>query len=196
MRQWRRGAGSGGGGGGGGGVRRPSVGASSDTGGDRRAPGSDGGALGEWLLPVTIGSVVSTLLVSLAVLAAAFCVLGIALKDPDQPATTRPGTVRGRIRSRRAEERPPERSAAPSPTDPPERPGGEHPAGVAAGPVAAAPPAATGQPRRRGARRRAELRIRSALTLVVLVTFVGVLLALAIGTALMLAAQALRDAVG
>jgi hypothetical protein len=38
--------------------------------------------------------------------------------------------------------------------------------------------------------------VRSALALVILVTFVGALLAIAIGAALTLAAEALRDAVG
>ncbi|HEX2274388.1 MAG TPA: hypothetical protein VHG90_11000, partial [Acidimicrobiales bacterium] len=55
--------------------------------------------MGGGLLPVTIGSVVSTLLASLAVVAVAICVLRIALSDPDQPATTRPPTGRGRRRS-------------------------------------------------------------------------------------------------
>jgi hypothetical protein len=43
---------------------------------------------------------------------------------------------------------------------------------------------------------RARLRLRSAVTLVVLVTFVGILLAVVIGALLTWAAQALRQSVG
>ncbi|HEX2023366.1 MAG TPA: hypothetical protein VHF00_01565 [Acidimicrobiales bacterium] len=190
----------------------------------------------------------STLLASLAVVAVAICVLRIALSDPDQPATTRPPTDRGRRRSRRPEE------GTTDPTGTAASPeGAEHEgaqvASVATAPLPApeadrpaqddAPPAQAealavqdevlpvqdealpvqddslavqdealpalaavpeplpgrrrhGRSRRRGAR----LRVRSALALVILITFVGVILALAVGAALTLAGQALRDAVG
>ena len=59
--------------------------------------------------------------------------------------------------------------------------------------------AAASAPRRRVSRSRAAgpwLRVRSALTLLIVVAFTGVVLAVAVGTALTLAARALRKAVG
>ena len=148
--------------------------------------------MGAGLLPVSIGSVVSTFLVSLAVVGVAVWVLRIALGDPDQPATERPPTRRGWRRS--------------DPTGGPDDAGPTTPSeeaeSVAASPGSAeAPPARPGRARRQREWRRtraagAWLRLRSALTLVILVTFVGVLLAVAVGGALTLAARALREAVG
>lgn len=143
----------------------------------------------------------STLLVSLAVVAVAVavCILGIVLSDPEQRATMRPFTSRGR-RPSDAAGSPSEADAAP--------PSGQEPS-VTTAPTSAEEPDSSSPsppPDRRwrslpGRDRRARtagpwLRLRSALSLVILVTFVGVLLALAVGGALTLAARALRQAVG
>jgi hypothetical protein len=135
---------------------------------------------------------VSTFLVSLgAVAAATVLVIWIALGDPDQPATIRRDTDRARARRSRRE---PTHDA----TAPAER--GDRPAAQAA----AAPPVVApdrgvpdrGVPVPRARRRGALRRLRSALALMVLVAFTGVLVALVIGAGLAVAARALRHAVG
>ena len=142
----------------------------------------------------------STLLVSLAVVAVAVavCLLGFALSDPDQRATLRPSTSRGR--------RPSDADGPPNDTD--AAAPSEQETSVTTGPTSVEGPDAPSPPappdrwrywRERDRRARASgpwLRLRSALSLVILVTFVGVLLALAVGGALTLAARALRQAVG
>jgi hypothetical protein len=135
---------------------------------------------------------VSTFLVSLgAVAAATVLVIWIALGDPDQPATIRRDTDRARARRSRRE---PTHDA----TAPAER--GDRPAAQAApAPPAVAPDRGVpdrGVPVPRARRRGALRRLRSALALMVLVAFTGVLVALVIGAGLAVAARALRHAVG
>lgn len=121
-------------------------------------------------MPISIGSVVSTFLISFGVVAAAtVCVVVIALSDPDQPATLRRTTDRDRARTPRKPR--PARPAKPV-----------RPARV--------------RPRRRREQARAWIRLRSGLALIVLVTFAGVVMAAVVGTSLALAARALRRAVG
>ena len=106
----------------------------------------------------------STFLVTLGVGLAAILVVGIALSDPDQPATIR---------------RPVDRAATAGPA-----------------PVTTVSPPAPPRPRRPRRRAGPLARLRSALALVVLVAFVGLMLAVLVGTVLALAARTLRHAVG
>jgi hypothetical protein len=115
---------------------------------------------------------VSTFLVTLGVGLAAILVVGIALSDPDQPPTIRRPAGRGRASG-----------TIPAPAPIP-------------APVAIPPAAPVAAPSRARRRMGALARLRSGLALVILVTFVGVLLALLVGTALALGARALRHAVG
>ena len=126
--------------------------------------------------PGTIGSVVSTVLVSLGVVAAAICVLLIALSDPDQPATlARPIRRAG-----------PRRHPARTPDPPPRE----------AGPATLSLPARA-RPRTRppSLARALWTRARSAMALLVLVTFTGVVLAALVGTGLAVAVRAFTRAV-
>jgi hypothetical protein len=119
---------------------------------------------------------VSTVLVILGVVAAAICVLRIALSDPDQPATI------GRPTDRAAPRRHPARAQERAPS----------PAEIAA-PVRPARP-----PVRAAARSLSValwVRARSAMALVILVTFTGVVLAVLLGTGLALAFRAFTRAV-
>lgn len=129
----------------------------------------------------------STVLVSLGVLAAAMLVVWIAISDPDQPATIhRPvdRATRGRphpVHDAVAGDGPAD--AAPQGTD------------ATAEPDVTPPrPTAPSRPARESPRLWTWL--RSVLALVVLVAFAGVLLAALVGTGLALAARALRQAVG
>jgi hypothetical protein len=130
--------------------------------------------------------VVSTLLVSLGVVVAAILVVWIAISDPDQPATIHPPVDR----ATRARPDPADRAVA--------RYGA---ADAEQGSVATVEPDVTSPPSPappRPARERSRfwIWVRSALALVVLVAFAGVLLATLVGTGLALAARALRQAVG
>ena len=118
----------------------------------------------------------STVLISLGVVAAAICVLLIALSDPDQPATLHRPT--GRAGPRRHPTRAPEQ--------PPLEP---EPVGVALPPRRAVPTASPSLVRA------VWTRARSAMALLVLVTFTGVLLAALVGTGLAVAVRAFTRAV-
>lgn len=118
----------------------------------------------------------STVLVSLGVVAAAICVLRIALSDPDQPATIPRPT--GRAVPRRHPAR--VREGAPTTTEPATRAGpGGRSFRTALASVAVA----------------LSTRARSAMALVILVTFTGVTLAALVGTGLALAVRAFTRAV-
>jgi hypothetical protein len=134
--------------------------------------------------PGTIGSVVSTVLVSLGVVAAAICVLLIALSDPDQPATlarpTRPA------RPRRHPARTPERTAVESEVPAPSPHSGPQPSFGARASARTAPPSLA---------RALWTRARSAMALAILVTFTGVVLAALVGTGLAVAVRAFTRAV-
>jgi hypothetical protein len=148
---------------------------------------------------------VSTFLVSLGVVGAAVVgVVLIALADPDQPATNHPPSHReGRHRRRVGALLipPPSDPGTPSPSPAPgSEPATHRPvarvhtlpeAPVREVPVPARRPV---QERRRPAR--GWLRLRSGMALVVLVAFVGLVLAALVGASLALAAQALSRAVG
>lgn len=147
----------------------------------------------------------STFLVSLGVVGAAVVgVVLIALADPDQPATNHPPSHReGRHRRRVGALLipPPSDPGTPSPSPAPgSEPATHRPvarvhtlpeAPVREVPVPARRPV---QERRRPAR--GWLRLRSGMALVVLVAFVGLVLAALVGASLALAAQALSRAVG
>lgn len=118
----------------------------------------------------------STFLVSLGVVAAAICVLRIALSDPDQPATLARPT--GRAGPRRHPARTRERAPRPA--------GRARAVGPAAASAGAAPaPLAVAL----------WGRIRSAMALAIIATFTGVVLAATIGTGLALAVRAFTRAV-
>jgi hypothetical protein len=148
---------------------------------------------------------VSTFLVSLGVVGAAVVgVVLIALADPDQPATNHPPSHREGRHRRRAGALlipPPSDPGTPSPSPAPgSEPATHRPvarvhtlpeAPVREVPVPARRPV---QERRRPAR--GWLRLRSGMALVVLVAFVGLVLAALVGASLALAAQALSRAVG
>ena len=124
----------------------------------------------------TIGSVVSTVLISLGVVAAAICVLLIALSDPDQPATLYRPT--GRAGPRRHPARRPEQPALePEPA------------------TVALPPRARARTVTPSLVRALWTRARSAMALLVLVTFTGVMLAALVGTGLAVAVRAFTRAV-
>jgi hypothetical protein len=116
---------------------------------------------------------VSTFLVSLGVVAAAIWVLRIAMSDPDQPATVARPT--GRAAPRRHPAR--LRQGAPGPAEP------AGPAGPAWRTALASMAVALWT------------RARSAMALVILVTFTGVTLAALVGTGLALAVRAFTRAV-
>jgi pyruvate/2-oxoglutarate dehydrogenase complex dihydrolipoamide acyltransferase (E2) component len=122
---------------------------------------------------------VSTFLVSLGVVAAAVGVLWIALSDPDQPAMIGRRTGRADRLARSARQVPPAAERSP-----------ERPAATAAAPPAAAPTAT-----QRSLLRSLRDRTRSAVALAILVTFMGVVLAAMVGTALALAVRAFTRAV-
>jgi hypothetical protein len=134
--------------------------------------------------PGTIGSVVSTVLVSLGVVAAAICVVLIALSDPDQPAT--PARPIRRAGPRRHPARAPE--PAPVETEPaaPSLRSGTQPA-----PPVRAPTRTVRHPLARAL----WTRTRSAMALLVLVTFTGVVLAALVGTGLAMAVRVFTRAV-
>jgi hypothetical protein len=148
---------------------------------------------------------VSTFLVSLGVVGAAVVgVVLIALADPDQPATNHPPSHREGRHRRRVGALvipPPSDPGTPSPSPAPgSEPATHRPvarvhtlpeAPVREVPVPARRPV---QERRRPAR--GWLRLRSGMALVVLVAFVGLVLAALVGASLALAAQALSRAVG
>jgi len=136
--------------------------------------------------PVTIGSVVFTLVVSLVVVAASVAaVLRLALAEPGQPATDQRPTRRDRAAARAAQ-----RALAPPPEATRKR--RERPAQPSPQKREAAVSAAVAIDLDRvGALRR----IRSGLALLLLVAFVGALLAAVIGTLLFMAGLALRNAV-
>jgi hypothetical protein len=155
---------------------------------------------------------VSTFLVSLGVVGAAVVgVVLIALADPDQPATNHPPSHReGRHRRRVGALLipPPSDPGTPSPSPAPgSEPATHRPVArvhtlpetpVREVPVPARRPV---QERRRPAQERRRpargwLRLRSGIALVVLVAFVGLVLAALVGASLALAAQALSRAVG
>ena len=147
----------------------------------------------------------STFLVSLGVVGAAVVgVVLIALADPDQPATNHPPSHREGRRRRRVGALlipPPSDPGTPSPSPAPSSEPATHrpvarvhtlpEAPVREVPVPARRPV---QERRRPAR--GWLRLRSGMALVVLVAFVGLVLAALVGASLALAAQALSRAVG
>jgi hypothetical protein len=119
---------------------------------------------------------VSTVLVSLGVVAAAICVLLIALSDPDQPATLARPIRRAGPRRQRV------RRPAPTPLEPepvPSLPAGRAPSRTRAPSLA----------------RSLWTRARSAMALLVLVTFTGVVLAALVGTGLAMAVRAFTRAV-
>jgi hypothetical protein len=119
---------------------------------------------------------VSTVLVSLGVVAAAICVLRIALSDPDQPATIarRTGSAAPRRHPARI------REWVPRPAEPV-----AHPEPVRASPRTAPQSLA----------HTLWTRARSAMALMILVTFTGVVLAALVGTGLALAVRAFTRAV-
>ena len=118
----------------------------------------------------------STVLVSLGVVAAAICVLMIALSDPDQPATL------ARPIRRAGPRRHPARTPEPAPPE--------------AEPVAAEPATRTpSRPRPPSLARSLWRRARSAMALFVVVTFTGVVLAALVGTGLAVAVRAFTRAV-
>ena len=110
----------------------------------------------------------STFLVSFGVVAASvICVVAIVMGDLDQPATVRRPRGREPLDGRRGSPAPP----SPRPARRDRRPAEPQPAG-------------------------AWVRVRSGVTLAVLVAFVGVILAVMVGSTLALAFRALRRAVG
>jgi hypothetical protein len=131
--------------------------------------------------PVTIGSVVFTLVVSLVVVAASVAaVLRLALAEPGQPATDRRDTRRAASETRATQKvRVPRSKARRRRTQPPRSAAGAASAAMAI------------DLDRVGALRR----IRSGLALLLLLAFVGTLLAAAVGTLLFIAGLALRNAV-
>ena len=118
----------------------------------------------------------STVLISLGVVAAAICVLLIALGDPDQPATLQ------RPIRRAGPRRHPARAPEPAPLEP-------EPATPSAPSRAPSP---TVWP---SLARALWTRARSAMALLVLVTFTGVMLAALVGTGLAVAVRAFTRAV-
>jgi hypothetical protein len=159
---------------------------------------------------------VSTVLVSLGVVAAAICVVLIALSDPDQPAT--PARPIRRAGPRRHPARAPEPApvetepAAPSlrsGTQPSLRPGtqpaprsGPQPAprsgtqpALRSGTQPAPPVRAPTRTVRHPLARALWTRTRSAMALLVLVTFTGVVLAALVGTGLAMAVRVFTRAV-
>jgi hypothetical protein len=146
------------------------------------------GGAGSPSRPVTIGSVVFTLVVSLVVVAASVAaVLRLALAEPGQPATDRRATHRARKEARGepygARRLLASRSEAKRRRKEPR----------------ARPPTRTGAMSAAAAidldRVGAFQRIRSGVALLLLLAFVGTLLAAVIGTLLFMAGLALRNAV-
>jgi hypothetical protein len=127
---------------------------------------------------------VSTVLVSLGVVAAAICVLLIALSDPDQPATlARP--IR-RAGPRRHPARTPEPAPVESEAGAPSVRSGTQPGPPTRAPTQTVPPSLL---------HALWTRARSAMALFVLVAFTGVVLAALIGTGLAMAVRAFTRAV-
>ncbi len=156
----------------------------------------------------------STFLIGLVVVAATVFVIRVALSDPDQPATIRRPTDRDRV-PRLHRPRPAQKPAArPGPAPAPDVPLTAEatltvplpPATLPEEPPVRAATRPEQRPVRRSAQHRprkprreparAWVRLRSGLALVVLVTFVGVVMAVTMGTGLALAARALQHAVG
>ena len=117
----------------------------------------------------------STFLVSLGVVAAAICVLRIALSDPDQPATI------ARPRDRAGPRRHPARTRERAPRSP--------------APVERVPARSALRTASPSAALSIWTRARSAMVLLILVTFTGVVLAALVGTGLSLAVRAFTRAV-
>ncbi len=118
----------------------------------------------------------STVLVSLGVVAAAIAVLRIALSDPDQPATIARPTRRAGPRRHPARAR--ERAPSPAEAAVPVRPARRSPRAVLLSLAVAL-----------------WVRARSAMALAILITFTGVVLAALLGTGLALAFRAFTRAV-
>jgi hypothetical protein len=123
---------------------------------------------------------VSTVLIILGVVAAAICVLLIALSDPDQPATLHRPIARAGPRRYPARTR----ERAPLRAEP-----------VRSGPPATAPARGPSRARATSVARALWTRARSAMALLVLVTFTGVVLAALVGTGLAVAVRAFTRAV-
>ncbi|MDQ6797402.1 MAG: hypothetical protein M3011_05150 [Actinomycetota bacterium] len=146
----------------------------------------------------------STFLIGLVVVAATVVVVLVALSDPDQPATIRRPTDRDRPRRRHRPPPAPQPDARLDPALAPDAPlTADAPLTVPLRPRAPTDrrPARPGTQRKRRSQPRREpaqawVRLRSGLALLVLVTFVGVVMALTMGTGLALFARALRHAVG